>query len=263
MIGLKLRLLRTAHLALALSSLTICNPVMAQGSPAFFDNFDTLNTSRWYVSDGWTNGDFQNCGWSAKEVYVRNGILNVGFSKNPGAQNRNYRCGELQSNQTFSYGTFEARLKTPAAGSGLDSAFFTYIGPAQKKPHDEIDLEFLLKDETRVHTTTFVSDKSGNGEETPLPAAASSAFVDYAMVWSPDKVQFFANHKLIRTIDGPHQSPVQPQKLFFSLWGSDTLSDWMGPFQDPGTPITMQVDWAAYTPAGQRCLFPESITCSI
>ena len=81
------------------------------------------------------------------------------------------------------------------------------------------------------------------------------------IIATPEKLDFYADHKLIRSIDTPSQIPTHPQKLYFSLWGTDTLSSWMGPFTDPGQPIAMQVDWAGYTPTGAHCLFPQSITC--
>jgi len=254
---------RCGSLALlaATSICTMTAGARAGDSNGFFDDFNTIDPARWYISDGWSNGAWQNCGWSKQEVSVVNGILSVGFSHNPEA-NRAYRCGEIQTNTSLSYGTYEARLKTPT-GSGLNAAFFTYTGT----PHDENDMEFLLKDPAHVSTTTFVNGKSGdgkkgNGEHTPLPQPATAGFVDYAMVWAPDKLEFYADHKLIRTIDTPSQIPTHPQKLYFSLWGTDTLTSWMGSFLDPGQPIAMQVDWVGYTPAGAHCLFPQSITCS-
>ena len=54
-----------------------------------------------------------------------------------------------------------------------------------------------------------------------------------------------------------------PQRIYFSLWGSDTLIDWMGPFAEPAGPLDMQVDWVAYTAPGDKCQFPESIACTL
>jgi endo-1,3-1,4-beta-glycanase ExoK len=129
---------------------------MAQ-SASFRDTFDSLSTQRWYVSDGWSNGAHQNCTWSASQVKAANGVLRVGFAPVPKGA-RQYSCGEIQTRLAYGYGTYEARLKTPG-GSGLNGAFFTYIGPQQGKPHDEIDFEVLLKDTSIVETTTFVNGK--------------------------------------------------------------------------------------------------------
>lgn len=242
----------------------LTSPAWAQ-SASFFDDFNSLDSSRWYVSDGYSNGAFQNCDWSAKEVTVSGGILSAGFAKGQG-KDRNYLCSEMQSRTAFSYGTYEARIKMPK-GSGLDAAFFTYIGPTQHAQHDETDFEVLTKDTTKVHTTTFVNNisgdgKTGNGEYNPLPYPADQDYIDYALVWQPDKMEFYANKQLIRTITDKTQIPVTPQRIFFNLWGSDTLTSFVGPFSDPGQPIAMQVDWVGYTAPGDRCKFPQSITCS-
>ena len=57
-------------------------PALAQET-GFFDDFDTLDTKRWYVSDGWNNGAHQNCDWSADQVSASGGMLHVGFAPQP------------------------------------------------------------------------------------------------------------------------------------------------------------------------------------
>jgi endo-1,3-1,4-beta-glycanase ExoK len=235
-------------------------PVFAAGSPSFFDGFDSLSAARWYISDGWANGAHQNCAWSKQEISVSDGMLNVGFSKNPAADNRIYRCGELQTRTDFSYGTYEARLKTPA-GSGLNAAFFSYAAPPKAAAHDEIDFEMLLKDTGKVQTGGFANNKGVKSDTPALPKPSDSDFIDYAFVWAPDSLKYYVDGKLVHSVTDPAQVQTLPQRIYFSLWGSDTLTDWMGPFTDPGT-IKMQVDWVAYTAPGEKCLFPQSITCS-
>ena len=42
----------------------------------FFEDFTgKLNKDRWYVSDGWSNGDWQDCVWSGRAVQVRGGAF--------------------------------------------------------------------------------------------------------------------------------------------------------------------------------------------
>jgi len=241
-------------------------PAMAQ-SASFFDDFTSLNQSRWYLSDGYSNGTQQNCDWSSKMITVSGGILNLQFAKIAG-KDRPYLCSEMQTRTAYSYGTYEARIKAPASLNGLDAAFFTYIGPTQGKQHDETDFEFL-KDLTKVHTTTFVNGKSGtgvpgggNGQYNPLPYPANQDFIDYAVVWTPTRMDFYANKQLLRSITEVTQIPVTPQRIFFNLWGSNTLVDFMGAFVDPGQTLNMQVDWLGYTAPGDTCKFPQSITCA-
>lgn len=252
--------LSIAACALALT----VSPTLAQDA-AFFDNFDSLDSARWYVSDGWSNGAFQNCTWSSDQVKVEGGMLKIGFAPTPKGDRR-FRCGEIQTKTAYGYGTYEARLKTPA-GSGLNAAFFTYIGKQQGKPHDEIDFEILLRDTGKVDTTTFVNGvsgdgKIGSGQSHALPHASDSDFVTFAFTWEPERLRYYIDGELVRTMDDPKTIPTNPQRVFFSLWGTDTLTDWMGKFAPVQAPIAMEVDWVGFTPLGQSCAFPASILCN-
>ncbi|HZY49671.1 MAG TPA: family 16 glycosylhydrolase [Devosia sp.] len=256
-----IRLHVVAGVALLASSIGIGPSMAATDTKSFFDNFDSLASSRWYVSDGWANGAHQNCAWSKKEISASGGYLHVGFRKEPGADNRAYICGEVQTRTEFSYGTYEARYKTPA-GSGLNAAFFTYIAPPKAAAHDEIDFEGLLKDTAKVQTGGFANNKGVKSQTPDLPRPSDSDFIDYAFVWAPGKLDYYVDGKLVHSVTDPAQVQTLPQRIYFSLWGSDTLIDWMGPFAEPAGPLDMQVDWVAYTAPGDKCLFPQSITCS-
>lgn len=228
--------------------------------PSFVDNFDRLDQKFWYVSDGWNNGSHQNCTWSKDQVSVQEGVLELSFEERKTGE-RDFACGEIQTRQRFGYGTFEARIKT-ADGSGLNSAFFTYIGPTDKKPHDEIDFEVLGKDSSRVQVNQYVSAKGGNEKLVDVEGGANAAFNDYAFVWEKERLRFYLNGSLVQEVTDPAKIPVNAQKIFFSLWGTDTLSDWMGKFAYQG-PAGMQIDRVAYTAPGEKCLFPESLTCTL
>ena len=123
-------------LALAASTM-LAGAVSAQDGAtgtSFVEEFDRLDTRFWYVSDGWNNGAHQNCTWSKKQAAVTGGRLELSFEATPTGE-RDYACGEIQTRKRYGYGTYEVRMKS-ATGPGLNSAFFTYIGPTDKKPHD-------------------------------------------------------------------------------------------------------------------------------
>ncbi|WP_201776052.1 family 16 glycosylhydrolase [Devosia geojensis] len=251
----------------ALLFLSAAAPATAQGTGAtFFDGFDGLDLGRWYVADGWATGDYSNCTWMDDLVKAEDGLLNVGYAPVPYKEREN-SCGALQTRTAFGHGTFEARLKTPS-GSGLNAAFFTYIGPTQGAPHDEIDFEVLLRNTGEVQTTTFVNGVSGDGEvgsgqHHALPYPSDSDFIQFAVTWAPDRIDYYINNELVRTMTEPHTIPTNPQRIFFSLWGTDTLTDWMGEFERPAEPIAMQVDWVAFTALGEECQFDESVLCAV
>jgi len=222
---------------------------------SFFDDFDNFDRSRWYVSDGWANGEWQNCTWSKGQVSVANGIVTLGYEKKP-YNNREYSCAEIQTTARFGYGVYEARMKTDE-GSGINAAFFSYTN----SPHDEIDFEVLTKDTSKVSLNTYVSGKPHNGATVEVPSGTTQ-FNHYAFVWEQGRLRWYINGKLVHEATGANL-PNNPQKIFFSHWGSGTFTDWMGAFADPGRKLKMEVDWVAYTAPGDACQFPESVACNL
>ena len=255
-LGVKpLRSLSMAAISVAIAA----NPAPAQDGLSFFDGFSTFDRSRWTISDGWTNGGYQNCTWLAEQVDLSDGLVIFRLEEKENEE-RSYACAEINTHDRFGYGTFEASLKT-GTGSGMNAAFFTYIGPIHKSPHHEIDFEILTRDPSRVGLNTYVNGEPQNGKTVEVPSGANSDFTHYAFVWEPDRIRWYVDGMLVHT--ATENLPIHSQKIFFSLWGSDTLTSWMGPFEYPGHPVRMEIDWVAYTASGEVCAFPKSITCDI
>ncbi|MCC2611773.1 glycoside hydrolase family 16 protein [Neorhizobium sp. Rsf11] len=227
---------------------------------SFVENFDSLDRSFWYVSDGWNNGKHQNCTWSKNQVRVENGLLQLEFAERK-TSNRNYVCGEIQTKARFGYGTYEVRMKA-ATGSGLNSAFFSYIGPTDKKPHDEIDFEVLGKNTGQVQVNQYINGKGGNEKLVPVAGGADQGFNDYAFIWEENRLRYFVNGKLVQEVTDKATIPSNAQKIFLSLWGTDTLKQWMGAFSYT-QPTTMTIDRVAFTAMGEDCRFPESVLCTL
>ncbi|SFT99681.1 endo-1,3-1,4-beta-glycanase ExoK [Mesorhizobium sp. YR577] len=251
---------------LLVSSMGAMNASHAQEKKAsgksFVENFDKLDRKQWYVSDGWTNGEHQNCIWSKDQVKVSDGMLRLGFQKQS-IKNLDYACGEIQTKQRYSYGTYEVRMKA-AAGSGLNTGFFTYIGPVDKQPHDEIDFEVLGKNPAKVQINQYVNGKPvGDAKLVDVPGGADQGFNDYAFVWKQDKISWYVNGELVGEATDPAKLPTHASKIFVSLWSSDILKSWMGTFADPGAPVTAEIDRIAYTAEGDACQFPESVVCKL
>lgn len=245
---------------LCLSPSQSVQPKPAAAARSFFEPFDGLDGRRWYISDGWVNGAHQGCTWSRAAVDVRKGMLQMSVLRYSNKL-RPLVCGELQAlGGAYGYGTYEARMRV-AAGSGLNTAMFTYSGPPITPVHDEIDFEFLGKARQKVQLNYFVGARGMHGTDTPLAADASADFHDYAFVWEPGKVRWFVDGKLVRTADS-QPLPTTAGRFYLSLWsGSSTVNDWLGPMDAGSLPAKADVDWVAYTATGERCLFPTSITC--
>ncbi|WP_226626417.1 family 16 glycosylhydrolase [Alloyangia pacifica] len=169
-----------------------------------------------------------------------------------------FACGEFHTRTRYTHGTFEARLRTDVA-SGINAAFFTYIGPSQNEPHDEIDVEVLTRKTDRVSLNTYANGEPRHGTVVPVPNTTDAEYNDYAFVWEPERIRWYLNGELVHEATG--ELPTQPQRIYFSLWSTDKLTSWMGPLEYPDRPVEMFIDWVAYTPPGETCLFPDSITC--
>lgn len=232
----------------------------AANGTSFVDTFAKLDPARWYISDGWNNGDHQNCNWTKNNVKVENGHLEMTFNDTP-LKDRKYSCAEIQTKQRFGYGTYEVRMKA-ADASGLNSAFFSYIGPTDKSPHDEVDFEVLGKNLKEVQVNQYISAKGGNEKLVPVAGGANKGFNDYAFVWEKDRLRYYVNGALVQDVTDPTKVPSHSQKIFMSLWGTDTLIDWMGPFSYSG-PQTMTVERVAFTALGEKCQFPTSVACKL
>ena len=232
-----------------------------EGGESFVEEFDELASSRWYVSDGWSNGDHQNCTWSKDQVSAEDGVLRLGFAAQT-YNDRDYVCGEVQTHARFGYGTYEVRMKA-VEGSGLNSSFFTYIGPVHNQPHDEIDFEVLGKDPSKVQVNQYVDGENVGAEKlVEVPGGAANDFNDYAFVWEEGRIAWYLNGELVHEETDPEKLPSHASKIYLSLWGSDTLVSWMGQFEAPGEPVAAEYQRVAFTAAGDECQFLESIVCA-
>ena len=251
--------------AAALVALLALQPVsaFAEGT-SFHDTFDRLDADRWYLSDGWSNGPHQNCEWRGGNAVAEDGALRLVFGANTDGPNtdRAFACAEVQTKERFGYGTYEARLRA-VGRSGYNSAFFSYIGPTDNVPHDEIDFEVLGRDAARVQLNRYVDGKGRHEEMVPVPGGADAAFHDYAYVWEPGRLRWYVDGELVAEASDAATVPRQPMKIFASLWAGETNPEWLGSFEaPPADGLAMEIDWIAYTAPGEACLFPASLTCA-
>jgi endo-1,3-1,4-beta-glycanase ExoK len=235
------------------------DPTEHQGS-SFFETFDHLSPSAWEISNGWSNGAYQGCTWSKTKVRIESGHLVLTLGRVPSGEPV-YQCAEIQSRAFYDYGTFEVRMRA-ARASGTNSAFFTYVGPTHGQPHDEIDFEVLGRNTREVQVNTYVAGKGGHEQTVPNGTDSADEFVDYAFEWTPDRVRWFVNGKLLHEISGRGENvPTHAAKIYLSIWNGHGLDDWLGRFEEPHEPLKMFVEHVAFTELGHPCQFPSSIVC--
>ncbi|MFC9690185.1 glycoside hydrolase family 16 protein [Kribbella sp. NPDC056951] len=244
---------------LALAALTLVGGVLTPtGSQAattaiggsFVDNFDGFDTGRWHKADGWSNGSMFNVGWRADHVWFSGGVmgLNLDNASCPGGcSGKPYASGEYRTNDLFSYGRFETRLKAVKA-SGTVTSFFTYTGPSDNQPWDEIDVEILGKNTTQLQTNYFTNGVGGHEKIINLGFDAAAGYHDYAIEWwNQGTINWFVDGRLVHQENGSRGAlPTRPMRVMLNLWPGIGVDGWLGPFNYTGQ-LTATYDSVRYT----------------
>jgi endo-1,3-1,4-beta-glycanase ExoK len=197
------------------------------------------------------HGSFYGGSWRAAnvEATVQGTALRLRRTPDNSAP---YSMAEIQSAGLHHYGRYEAILQ-PAADSGTVSAFFTYTGPYFGDPHDEIDIEFLGRDTTRIHFNYFRNGRTGRSATFDLPFDASDKARLYAFEWSPDGIIWFVEDSpYYATLPDDPRLPRAPGKIMLSFWtGVPHMQGWHGPPRF-GESSRLLVSCVSFVPAGMR-----------
>ena len=223
---------------------------------AFLDNFNSFNATLWHLADGWTNGDPFDCGWQALNVFVNSGIMTLQLNDldcPDQCSGRDYASGEFRSNGFYQYGTYTVRMKA-AKQDGVVSSFFIYTDEWDDgNPHDEIDIEILGKDTTRIQTNYYTDGQGGHEFFIDLGFDAAEAFHTYSIEWMPDAIKWYVDGDLKHTeVGNIDPLPTTPGRIIMNLWPGITTDPnivaWLGTFEY-SFPLTAQYDWVSFEPA--------------
>jgi endo-1,3-1,4-beta-glycanase ExoK len=230
-------------------------PAVALGS--FTDHLDVHDTTRWMKADGWTNGSpFANA-WKGDHVTFGAGSMELRLD---GESNLGmpYTSGEYRTTGFYGYGCYEARFKA-VRRPGVVTAFFTFAGPYDNGgngKHNEIDVEFLGNDTTRVQFNFWTNDDTYSSRNEYLHALgfdAADGFHTYGFHWHAGGIQWFVDgHAVYEVEDGPviptPKISDSVHKVMMNLWPVDaTASGWAGEFSYPGEPLRAGYEWTRYS----------------
>lgn len=208
---------------------------------AVFSNFDS---SQWEKAD-WANGSVFNCVWKPSQVTFSNGKMILTLDREYGGSYP-YKSGEYRTKSFFGYGYYEVRMKA-AKNVRIVSSFFTYTGPSDNNPWDEIDIEFLGKDTTKVQFNWYKNGVGGNEYLHNLGFDASQDFHTYGFEWRPDYIDFYVDGK--KVYRGTRNIPVTPGKIMMNLWPGIGVDEWLGRY-DGRTPLQAEYEYVKYYPNG-------------
>lgn len=221
---------------------------LPQIGEAFVERFDQDGLDdRWFVSDGWNNGDWISNNWRRSQVSLGDRGLQLTMARSPAGSDKPLSSGEVRTTQEFRYGYFEGRLRV-ARGPGMVTSFFTYAQQDGAKRPNEIDIEILGRN-PRVLEATIHENGKPTHTKIALPFDASADFHTYGIEWLPDTVRWYADGNMIHEVRGGAASRlVRTQQIFLSLLGAQKLSAWLGPLDPAKAPWNAQYACVAYAP---------------
>lgn len=203
-------------------------------------DFSKGPSKKWEASDGWSNGGMFNCTWKASNAEFKDGNLNLTISQ---AWDDSYYGAEYRTKDFYGYGLYEVSMK-PIKNKGVVSSFFTYTGPSDSNPWDEIDIEFLGYNTTKVQFNYFTNGVGNHEFLYDLGFDASEEFHTYGFRWEKDSITWLVDGAEVYTAS--ENIPSTPGKLMMNVWNGIGVDQWLRKY-DGTTPITAEYQWARFT----------------
>lgn len=194
-------------------------------------------SSAFECSNGWTNGSMFNCTWRKANVIFSDGSMKLKIDLDGNGEGAiPYSGGEFRSKGFYGYGMYEVVMK-PIKNDGVVSSFFTYTGPSDQNPWDEIDIEFLGKNTSSVQFNYFTNGKGSHEYIYELGFDASEEFHTYGFDWQADKITWYVDGEAVYSAD--KDIPSTPGKIMMNVWPGKGVDGWLKAF-DGTVPLTAE-----------------------
>lgn len=198
------------------------------------------------MANGWTNGSMFNVTWRKANVTFENEKMQLIIDKDANPKDGiPYSGGEFRSKDFYGYGKYEVSMKA-VKNDGIVSSFFTYTGPSDNNPWDEIDIEILGKDTTKVQFNYFTNGRGNHEYMYELGFDAAEDFHTYAFEWYEDKIIWYVDGKAVHT--AITNIPSTKGKIMMNTWCGTGVDSWLNAFDDSNLPIITEYEWIKYTP---------------
>ncbi|MEE9493961.1 MAG: glycoside hydrolase family 16 protein [Gammaproteobacteria bacterium] len=200
------------------SLMLISTNIFAAWEPTFVDNFNgaILDSGSWLT--GRENLQSRLNYYHKDAVAVRDGKLHLKLLERA-QSDRSYTTGAVTTQGLFAqkYGYFEIRAKFPA-GAGFWPAF--WLIPTSGKWSSEIDIvEFIGNKPDSIHYAFHYDHKLQN-QHSKLASIGSNltqGFNNYGLKWSPNKLEYFFNGRLMHTINGAQKLSKADSPMYIIL----------------------------------------------
>ena len=202
--------------------------VFSEGEPTDF-----------WARDDRGNGPPFNCSFRSSNAVVKDGLLTLHLTQSDSG----FVGAEYRTHQRTGYGFYSVSMR-PAKCSGVVSSFFLYWG----WPWDEIDIEFLGDDTTKVQFNYYTNGTGNHEYVYDLGFDASEDFHEYAFDWQEDSITWYVDGKPVYRATA--QIPSTEGHIMVNLWNvADNKAHWAGKFHADSLPVSAQYQWFGYQSA--------------
>lgn len=212
---------------------------------SLFDQFRTLDSLSWTLCDDTFPSNLAL--FSPRNFTIANNHIAHLTLRKEFARVREYTSASICSRRSYLYGSFSAVIR-PAKVSGLVTGIFLH----RNSPRQEIDIEFLGKDTTKLLVNVYYNpgDEGANNEYgyrgTPilieLGFDASKDFHRYSIEWTPTSIRWLIDGQLAfkRVNWDPTPIPHLPMQFYVNLWHSRSV-ELAGKLFDRNLPATSEI----------------------
>lgn len=199
-----------------------------------------------YVPNGYSNGGMFDCDWSRDNAVYDADSQSLRLKLTSG-DNKIYGA-ECQTHESYGYGYYSVRMKA-IKREGVVSSFFTYTNRPQ---WDEIDIEFLGKDTTKVQFNYFTNGVGKHEKVVDLGFDASKGFHEYGFKWEEDQITWYVDGKGVYRATA--NIPSHDSKIMMNVWngkseGEGNVKNWLGVFDKSDFPVPdAEYKWVSYKP---------------
>ena len=208
-------------------------------------SFENGSSGLFEAADGWCNGSMFNVTWRADNCTFENGKMQLIINEDTDLlKTVPYSGGEYRSKDFYGYGRYEVSMKA-IKNDGVVSSFFTYTGPSDGNPWDEIDIEILGKDTTKVQFNYFTNGAGNHEYLYDLGFDASEDFHTYAFEWREGKITWFVDG--VEAHSAEENIPVTESKIMMNAWCGTGVDGWLNAFDDSKMPLVAEYESISFT----------------
>jgi beta-glucanase (GH16 family) len=155
-------------------------------------------------------------------------ILLFIFSAQTNILSKDFKGAEYRTKLSYTYGRFEARIKS-SYREGMLSSFFTYYdGGGGIGNWNEIDIEIMGRYFDNAQFNTITPNQTNHVAHKPMQTSPHQEYHTYAFEWTPEYVAWFIDGVEVLKQTGAHiQTLTLPQKIMMNIW-NPAYESWAG-----------------------------------